>query len=116
MALSFVYLAFVSLLKLLIRCGRRVDVKDIELLVLRHQLEIPRRDVKRPKLPGVTRAACRGRPAAAARTPPRAARHAAYAVALAPRPRAAGMDLAPSEARPLADRRQNARARGATGG
>ena len=36
MALSFVYLAFVSLLKLFIRCGRTADLKDIELLVLRH--------------------------------------------------------------------------------
>ena len=37
MALSFVYLAFVSLLKLFIRCRRTADVKDIELPVLRHQ-------------------------------------------------------------------------------
>ena len=43
MALSFVYLAFVSLLRLLMRYGRTVDVKDIELLVLRHQLEVLRR-------------------------------------------------------------------------
>ena len=50
MALSFVYLAFVSLLRLLMRCGRTVDVKDIELLVLRHQLEVLRRQVERPKL------------------------------------------------------------------
>ncbi len=40
MALSFVYLAFVSLLRLLVRCGRTVDVKDIELLVLRRQLVV----------------------------------------------------------------------------
>ena len=32
MAASFVYLAFVSLLKLLTRRGRRVDVKDVERL------------------------------------------------------------------------------------
>jgi putative transposase len=56
MALSFVYLAFVSLLKLLMRCGRTVDVKDIELLVLRHQLEVLRRHVKRPKLRASDRA------------------------------------------------------------
>jgi hypothetical protein len=37
MVLSFVYLVFVSLLKLLLCGGRRVDVKDIDLLVLRHQ-------------------------------------------------------------------------------
>ena len=70
MALSFVYLAFVSLLKLLIRCGRTVDVKDIELLVLRHQLEVLRRHVKRPKL----RASDRALLAAAARLLPPARR------------------------------------------
>jgi hypothetical protein len=56
MALSFVYLAFVSLLRLLMRCGRTVDVKDIELLVLRHQLELLRRQVERPKLRASDRA------------------------------------------------------------
>jgi putative transposase len=50
MVLSFVYLAFLSLLKLLIRSGRRVDVKDVELLVLRHQLAVLRRQGQRPKL------------------------------------------------------------------
>jgi transposase InsO family protein len=63
MALSFVYLAFVSLPRLLIGCGRTVDVKDIELLVLRHQLEVLRRHVERPKL----RASDRALLAAAAR-------------------------------------------------
>jgi putative transposase len=70
MALSFVYLAFVSLLRLLIRCGRTVDVKDIELLVLRHQLEVLRRRVERPKL----RARDRALLAAAARLLPPARR------------------------------------------
>ena len=50
MLLSFMYLAFVALLKLLIRSGRPVHVKDIELLVLRHQLEVLRRQVERPRL------------------------------------------------------------------
>src|SRR5512132_3115684 len=70
MALSFVYRAFVSLLRLLIRCGRSVDVKDIELLVLRHQLEVLRRRVERPKL----RASDRALLAAAARLLPPARR------------------------------------------
>jgi putative transposase len=70
MAVSFVYLAFVSLLKLLTRCGRRVDVKDVELLVLRHQLEILRRQDERPKL----RPSDRVLMAAAGRVLPRARR------------------------------------------
>jgi transposase len=70
MALSLVYLAFVSLLRLLIRCGRTVDVKDVELLVLRHQLEVLGRHVERPKL----RARDRALLAAAARLLPPARR------------------------------------------
>ena len=63
MLLSFVYLAFVSLLKLFIRCRRTADVKDIELLVLRHQVGVLRRHARRPKL----RASDRALLAAAAR-------------------------------------------------
>jgi putative transposase len=50
MVFSLVYRAFVSLLKLVISGRRRVDVKDIELLVLRHQLEVLRRQGQRPTL------------------------------------------------------------------
>ena len=50
MVFSFVYLVFVSLLKLLLRSGRRVDVKDIELLLLRHQLDVMGRQVERRNL------------------------------------------------------------------
>ena len=50
MVFSFVYRAFVSLLKLLISGRRCVDVKNIELLVLRHQLEVLRRQGQRPTL------------------------------------------------------------------
>jgi putative transposase len=55
MLVSFVYRAFVSLLKLLIR-GRSVDLKDVELLLLRYQLEVLRRQVERPKLRASDRA------------------------------------------------------------
>ena len=49
MLLSVVYIAFVSLLKLLIRSGRPTHVKDIELIVLRHRLDVLRRQVERPR-------------------------------------------------------------------
>ena len=50
MAFSFLYLAVRALLGALVRSRRGLDVKDIELLVLRHELEILRRQVARPKL------------------------------------------------------------------
>ena len=43
MVLSFLYLAFRALLGAMVRGRRGLDVRDIELLVLRHELEILRR-------------------------------------------------------------------------
>jgi hypothetical protein len=48
-AFSFLYLAFRALLGALVRGRRGLDVKDIELLVLRHELEVLRRQVARPR-------------------------------------------------------------------
>ena len=48
MAFSFLYLAVRALLGALLRSGRGLHVKDVELLVLRHELEILRRQVVRP--------------------------------------------------------------------
>jgi putative transposase len=56
MLLSFVYLVFVSLLKLLVGSRRPAQVKDIELIVLRHQLDVLRRQVERPRLRSSDRA------------------------------------------------------------
>jgi hypothetical protein len=50
MAFSFIYLAVRAMLGALVRSRRGLDVKDIELLVLRHELAILRRQVGRPKL------------------------------------------------------------------
>jgi putative transposase len=50
MALSFLYLAVRALLGALVRSRRALHVKDVELLVLRHELEILRRQVAQPKL------------------------------------------------------------------
>jgi putative transposase len=55
-AFSFLYLAFRTLLGALVRCRRGLDVKDVELLVLRHELEVLRRQVARPKLHAADRA------------------------------------------------------------
>ena len=72
MAFSFLYLAFRALLGTLVRCRRGLDVKDLELLVLRHELEVLRRQVARPRL----RAADRALLAAAACQLPRPSRGA----------------------------------------
>src|SRR6266581_4249721 len=50
MAFSFLYLAVRALLGALLRSRRGLHVKDVELLVLRHELEILRRQVVRPEL------------------------------------------------------------------
>ena len=115
MALSFVYLAFVSLLRLLIRCGRSVDVKDIGLLLLRHQLEVLRSHDKRSKLRASNRAllAAAGRLLAPARrqgllvTP--------HTLLRWHRELVRRRWTYPPARRAPADRRQNARARGAAG-
>src|SRR2546423_1834178 len=56
MVFSFLYLAVRVLLGALVRSRRGLHVKDVELLVLRHELEILRRQVVRPELRTVDRA------------------------------------------------------------
>jgi putative transposase len=72
MVFSFLYLAFRALLGALVRSRRGLDLKDVELLVLRHELEVLRRQVARPRL----RAADRAVLAAAASHLPRSLRGA----------------------------------------
>jgi putative transposase len=56
MAFSFLYLAVRALLGTLLRRRRGLWVKDVELMVLRHKLEILRRQVVRPQFGIVDRA------------------------------------------------------------
>jgi hypothetical protein len=47
---SFVYLALRRVLELLVLCWQSADAKSVEILVLRHQLAILRRQQPRPQL------------------------------------------------------------------
>ena len=60
MVLSFLYLAFQALPGALVRSRRGLHVKDIELLVLRHELALLRRQVSQPKLRPADRALLAG--------------------------------------------------------
>jgi putative transposase len=45
---SFVYLALGRVLELLVLCCRSADAKEVEILVLRHELTVLRRQHPRP--------------------------------------------------------------------
>ena len=49
MIVSVVYLVFCRLLELVVLLGRRERSKELEILVLRHELSILRRQVRQPR-------------------------------------------------------------------
>jgi hypothetical protein len=101
MVFSFLYVAVRALLGALVRSRRGLDVKDVELMVLRHQLEVLRRQVERPQL-GPVDAACGSCVSPAALVTGSASGHAADAVALASSAGASEMAAACRPARPAA--------------
>ena len=104
-SLRLVYLIFLQILGLVLLMGRTSSTKDVELLILRHEVAVLRRTHPRPRLGWADRAVL----AALIRRLPQALRgaspgHSGYRPALAPPSRAQEVDLSePARPAPIDD-------------
>jgi hypothetical protein len=101
-SLRLLYLIFQQVLGLVVLVGRGASTKDVELLVLRHEVALLRRTNPRPRLDWPDRAVCA---ALIRRLPTRLRGHRLVTPAppaLAPPPRAQKVDL-PEPTRPPAN-------------
>ena len=55
-SLRLLYLIFLQMLRLVLLLGRRTSAKDVELVVLRHEVAVLRRNNPRPRLDWADRA------------------------------------------------------------
>jgi putative transposase len=93
MTLGLLYLLFCQALRWLVLLARSSAAKDAELLMLRHEVAVLRRQVTRPRVDWADRAMLAGLAAAAPSSLERVAGTAAHAAAVASGPGPAPLDL-----------------------
>jgi hypothetical protein len=94
---SFCYVLLRWLLEFVTLCAKSKDFKDLEIIILRHELAILRRTTRRPSTTAVDRMFLgRGEPVAATRALAILHRHAGDPAALASTPDREAVDVCPS--------------------